>query len=162
MDNFEIERKFIIRKPLSLNDLKRADMEQTYLVSEMDTCRVRMVKIDNVKKYYFTQKVRQNNLTCIENERQIDENEYKSLLLQADPARNTIYKSRYYYPYGGLIFEIDVYPFWERQCVMEVELTSEDQAILFPPNIQIIKEVTDDKDYKNVALAMAVPEEIAE
>ena len=162
MANFEIERKYIIRKPLMLNALERADMVQTYLLSTAGTRRVREVKKSGVKKYYFTEKRRKNHLTCIENEREIDEIEYKTLLLQADPARNAIIKSRYFYPFEGLTFEIDVYPFWEKQCVMEVELGAEDQSFCVPPDIEIIKEVTADKAYKNVSLAKAVPEEIAE
>lgn len=162
MINLEIERKYIIRKPLILSTLKRADMVQTYLLSTTGTRRVRSVETDGVKKYCFTEKNRQTARTCIEKEREIDENEYKTLLLQADPTRNAIVKSRYYYPFEGLTFEIDVYPFWEKQCVMEVELEAEDQAFCVPPDIEIIKEVTADKAYKNVSLAKAVPEEIAE
>ena len=162
MASYEIERKFIVRKPLCLNALERSDMVQTYLASQVGTRRVRSVEKQGVKRYYFTEKIRQTALTCIENEREIDENEYQKLLLEADLTRHTIVKSRYYYPYAGLLFELDVYPFWQKQCVMEVELTAEDQAVSFPPDIEIIKEVTADKAYKNVALAKAVPEEIAE
>ena len=74
--------------------------------------------------------------------------------------RSPVEKRRYYYPYAGLTFEIDVYLFWKRQCVMEVELEREDQAVSFPPDIEIIREVTGDKAYKNFALAAKVPEEI--
>lgn len=160
MANLEIERKFIIRKPLILKDLERADMVQTYLTSGVGTRRVRAVQNGDVKKYYFTEKMRRNDLTCIENEREIDENEYKTLLSEADPARNPILKSRYYYPFACHVFEIDVYPFWQKQCVMEVELADEMQAVSFPPDIEIIKEVTEDRTYKNAALAQRVPQEI--
>ena len=160
MANLETERKFIIRKPLILKELEYADMVQTYLVSDYGTRRVRQVQKSGVKKYYFTQKIRQNDLTCIENERQIGEKEYCELLKEADSTRSPVEKRRYYYPYAGLIFEMDVYPFWSRQCVMEVELEREDQAVNFPSDIEIICEVTGDKAYKNFALAAKVPEEI--
>ncbi len=160
MANLEIERKYIIRKPLILETLERADMVQTYLTSDVGTRRVRSVQKGSVKKYYFTEKIRRTARTCIENERQIDEKEYELLLLQADPTRNPICKTRYYYPHAGLTFEIDVYPFWQKQCVMEVELQQEEQEISFPPDIEIIKEVTSDRAYKNFALAKTVPEEI--
>lgn len=160
MANLEIERKFIIRKPLILKELEYVDMVQTYLQSDCGTCRVRQVQKDGVKKYYFTQKIRQNDTTCIENERQIQEKEYVQLLKEADTTRFPVEKRRYYYRYAGLIFEIDVYPFWQRQCVMEVELESEGQEVSFPSDIEIVREVTGERAYKNFALAAKVPEEI--
>ena len=36
---------------------------------------------------------------------------------------------------------------------MEIELNNESQTIEFPPQIKIIKEVTDDIEYKNSNLA---------
>ena len=160
MADLEIERKFIIRKPLNLDGFERVDMVQTYLISDVGTRRIRMTKCNSVKKYYFTQKLRQTHLVCIEEEREIDENEYNLLLLQADTTRNPIEKSRYYYHYEGHVFEIDVYPFWQRQCVMEVELGDEGETVCFPPDIEIIKEVTSEPSYKNFALARSVPKEI--
>lgn len=160
MSNLEIERKFVIRKPLELERFARIDIVQTYLISDVGTRRIRMTEKDNVKKYYFTQKLRQTHLTCMEDEREIDENEYNLLLLQADATCKPILKSRYYYHYKGHIFEIDVYPFWQRQCVMEVELRDEGETVCFPPDIEIIKEVTSEPSYKNFALARSVPEEI--
>lgn len=160
MTQLEIERKFIIRKPLVLHRLEHAAMEQTYLVSEKGTRRVRSVEKNDEKQFYFTHKIRRSPLTAEETERKIDKKEYDALLLEADPTRHTIVKTRYYYPYGELLFEIDVYPFWQHQCVMEVELKCEDSKVEFPPDIEILCEVTSDKAYKNVSLAQSVPEEL--
>ena len=44
----------------------------------------------------------------------------------------TIHKVRYCLPEGGLVFEIDVYPFWRRLAVMEVELQREEQSFTVP------------------------------
>ena len=156
----EIERKYIIYIPSFLDRLERAEMVQTYLVSDVGTRRIRMVQRGDVKKYYFTEKIRKTARTCIENERETDETEYQSLLFQADPRRRAVEKTRYYYPYNGLIFEIDVYPFWNKQCVMEVELTGEEQRFELPPDVRVVREVTEDRAYKNVSLALTVPEEL--
>ena len=55
------------------------------------------------------------------------------------------------------MFEIDVYPFWNDRAIMEIELDDEGQEIIFPPEIQIIREVTSDKRYTNSSLARQVP-----
>ena len=156
----EIERKYVIRKPDVLAQLERWEMAQTYLRSESGTRRVRMRMQNDIKEYYFTHKERVIALTALETERSIDEEEYQSLLAQRDPRKNTVYKTRYLYPYQGQLFEIDVYPFWERQCVMEIELTAEDTPVVFPPEIEVIAEVTRDVRYKNVRLAEQIPEEL--
>ena len=158
---FEIERKFIIRIPETLPE-KRAAMAQTYLVTDAGTERVRKVTDENGVRYFHTAKKRVTDMTAEERERQIDRAAYEQYLTRRDPARRTVEKTRYYYPYKGLTFEIDVYPFWTRQCVMEVELEREDQPVAFPPDIEILREVTGEKAYKNVSLAKRIPEEIAE
>ncbi len=160
MTQVETERKFIIEKPLALNGLEYADMVQTYLISERSTRRVRMTKTGDVKKYYFTEKVRQSALSCVETEREIDEKTYFLLLEEADKSRNPVQKRRYYYPFEKWMLEIDVYPFWQKQCVLEVELKSEGEDVRFPPDIKIIKEVSFEREYKNYALAKSVPAEL--
>ncbi len=160
MTQVETERKFIIRKPLALNGLRYVDIVQTYLVSERGTRRVRATQSGNVKKYYFTEKIHKSALSNFETEREIDEKTYISLLGEADKTRNPIQKRRYYYPFEKWLFEIDVYPFWQNQCVMEVEMKSEKEAVCFPPDIEIIKEVSLQKEYKNYALAQKIPDEL--
>jgi CYTH domain-containing protein len=68
-----------------------------------------------------------------------------------------IIKKRYLLPFGGLIFEIDIYPFWHDRAIMEVELPKEDTPFEIPPGIEIIREVTGDSRYKNKSLARSVP-----
>lgn len=59
--------------------------------------------------------------------------------------------------YKNQLFEIDIYPFWNDRAVMELELSDEEQSIVFPENIEIIKEVTDDKRYTNASIARSIP-----
>ena len=75
------------------------------------------------------------------------------MLMQADPAYRQIRKTRYCLTYDKLYYEIDVFPFWKDKAIMEIELKSEDEEINFPPFINVIKEVTDDSNYKNRSLA---------
>jgi CYTH domain-containing protein len=46
-----------------------------------------------------------------------------------------------------------VYPDWENEAILEIELTSEDQNINIPNWLSVIKEVTGDENYSNAKLA---------
>ena len=83
--------------------------------------------------------------------------DYTSFLKKADPRRNTIRKTRYCLPYEGQLFEIDVFPFWQDRAYLEIELKNEDQSICFPPEIELIREVTEDPRYTNAALSLQIP-----
>ena len=48
---------------------------------------------------------------------------------------------------------LHVYPFWNDKAIAEIELSDENAAIVFPEQIRVIKEVTDDDAYKNASLA---------
>ena len=43
--------------------------------------------------------------------------------------------------------------FWYRRCGLEIELSDEDSAIHFPPQLHILQEVTEDESYRNASLA---------
>ena len=128
----EIERKFLIEMPdQTLLDRcpVRWEMWQTYLLSRPGvSARVRR-RVGETEQFFHTEKQRLTDRTCVEREREIDAREYEALLAQRDPARVTIHKMRYCLPEGGLVFEIDVYPFWRRLAVMEVELQREEQKL---------------------------------
>ena len=64
-----------------------------------------------------------------------------------------IRKTRYCLTYESQYFEIDVYPFWNDRAILEIELSDENANIVFPEQIRVIKEVTDDDAYKNASLA---------
>ena len=68
-------------------------------------------------------------------------------------------KTRVCVPHGDHLLEIDIYPFWKKQAVLEVELESEDTPLTLPPYITVLREVTGEKAYKNRALAAHIPEE---
>ena len=81
--------------------------------------------------------------------------EYENILGQADPARRELTKTRYCLPYQGQCFELDVYPCWDDQAILQIELTSPEAEICFPPEVEVIREVTDDPAYRSAALASA-------
>lgn len=162
MENYEIERKFMIEYPdieYLTNNASCTEIVQTYLKSEKGTtARVRKRGCAGKYTYTHTEKIRINDIKRIEKEREITREEYELLLLQADCERNTIYKKRFCLEYKNQLFEIDVFPFWADKAIMEIELDSEEQAIAFPPSIKIIRELSSDKRYTNAALARKIPD----
>ena len=165
MSPLEIERKFLIRYPdvgwLSAQPgSRRAQLTQTYLCSDgRSSRRVRAWTEDGRTVWYQTVKRMVTDITREEIECEISEGEYLALLREADPARYPIQKMRWCLPYEGHVLEIDLYPFWEKQAVLECELASEDEVFAIPPELSVLREVTDDPRYLNSSLARAIPAE---
>lgn len=162
-DNFEIERRLLIKYPdiAMLNSrATMSEIEQTYLLSAKgETARLRKRGLNGVYTYTHTVKTRISDMKRLELEREISEREYLERLAQADPSRNVILKRRYCLDYKDQMFEIDLFPFWQDRAIMEIELQSEQQEVEFPPDIEIIREVTNDKRYTNSSMARKIPYE---
>ncbi len=162
---YEIERKFLIRRPdpAELAAAEKSEITQTYLLAEPGcTARVRKQVRGDICTYTHTVKHKISDLRRIEEEREISEESYRQLLKRADPEKTPIRKTRYCLPYCGQLLEIDVFPFWKRQAYLEIELAEESEEIHIPPFLQIIREVTSDSRYTNAALAGQIPPEESE
>lgn len=159
--HFEIERRFLLRFPdmaYLKENADKTEIVQTYLISEKgETNRVRKRGKAGAFEYTHTIKRHVSSMRRIEEEHVISEAEYIALLKSADPKRRTIEKQRWCLDYEGQVFEIDIFPFWADRAIMELELGDEKQQIIFPPQLEIIKEVTDDGRYTNAALAKSIP-----
>lgn len=158
-NNFEIERKFLIEYPdtrifEACEGFSLCEIVQTYLTAaEGEERRVRQRKENDIFTYLKTLKKPISDVTRIEEESEISEAEYKELLKSADSQKRPIEKTRYSFTYQKKVFEVDVYPFWSDKAIVEIELENEDEEINFPDFFKIIKEVTNDKNYKNSELA---------
>lgn len=156
---FEIERKYLIEYPdtkwLESNPTcQRVEIIQTYLKSSSgDEIRVRQRGVDGNYIYFQTIKRKVSDLKRVEIERRLSQAEYLKLLMEADTTKRQIRKTRYCLMHENQYFEIDVYPFWDDKAIVEIELSDENTDIVFPKEIKVIKEVTDDDTYKNASLA---------
>ena len=155
----EIERKFLIKYPdikwlESLPNCRKVDIIQTYLVSgNGDELRVRQRGENGSYICFKTRKRLIDGMKRIELEERLSQEEYMRLLMEADPTKRPIRKTRYCLSWDNQFFEIDVYPFWNDRGVAEIELSDENTPIRFPKELKVIREVTDDPAYKNAALA---------
>ena len=161
-DPYEIERKFLIEMPdlnylESLPNCEKLQIVQTYLKSEEgEEVRIRQRGSENSFTYSKTRKINVSNIKRIEVEERLTEEEYINELLNADPTKGQIIKTRYCLAYNNQYFEIDIYPFFKDKAIMEIELSNEKDKIDLPPFISLIDEVTDDLRYRNSEIAKQI------
>ncbi len=160
----EIERKYLIERPtdtvLALHSVQRWEILQIYLRAEEGvTARIRQVIEGEETRYYYTEKRRVSDITAEELEREITDVEYLQLFRRVDTALKPIRKCRWRIPHAGHVLEVDVYPFWEKTAVLEIEFADESESAEIPAWITVLKDVTADHRYKNVSLAREIPPE---
>ena len=162
----EIERKWLIRMPDLAQLAQKADrvidMEQVYLTGGASgvSMRVRKSVEQGTVTYHRNEKQKLTDMVRIEREETIDAKHYNILLGFADPKLRTIEKTRYCVKLEqGLTAEIDVFPFWQDRAFCEVELPAADTPVTLPDWLDVIREVTEDKRYTNLALAREIPME---
>lgn len=159
---YEIERKFLIEIPNleyleSLPNCEKVQIVQTYLKSNDDEeIRIRQRGSNGSFTYSKTRKINISNLKRIEVEERLTEEEYINELLNSNPNKGQIIKTRYCLSYNNQYFEIDIYPFWKDKAIAEIELSSENQKIDLPPFLEVIEEVTDNISYRNSEIAKQI------
>ncbi len=156
---YEIEKKFLIRRPEEAwlrgqPGVRVLRICQTYLLGQPgETARVRCTEENGLKRYTHTVKRELSPRKRLEQEEEIGAERYGELLKTADPAAHPVEKYRYAFPYQGHVMEIDCYPFWPDKAVLEVELGAEEEAYALPEDVELIADVTENKHYRNAALA---------
>ena len=156
---YEIERKFLVEFPdldwlEGMEACERVEISQHYLRSDPDEeIRIRRRGSGESSMYYLTEKRLVDGHKTMRMQRRLTEGEYHMLLVQADPKRREIVKTRYCLTYKNQYFEIDVFTCWSDQAIAEIELSSEDTPVAFPPELHVIREVTGDPRYRNASIA---------
>lgn len=165
-DNIEIERKFVIKRPLD-EDMQRADgyvntdILQIYLASPKEiTHRVRRSVRVGVPTFYETKKIRIDRISAFEDECEISSERFYELMKNRREGSLPIEKTRHTFYYKGQKFEVDVYMQWRTTCIMETELENRDTEFEIPPFIKVVKEVTGESQYSNSAMANSFPPEL--
>ena len=162
-DPFEIERKFLVAYPdlaalEKLPGCRRVEIEQAYLPTTNDEkLRVRKWIEDGREIFYKTRRRRVNGKK-LEVEERLTQRAYSELLKEAGSELRLLHKTRYSLNYGGQIFQLDLYPFWSDKAVVKVELNEAEGKVELPPELQQIREVTGEREYKDYALAVTYGE----
>lgn len=156
----ETKRKYLIKYP-DIKALEQrpncqsVDILQAYLKSEIpgEVIRIRQRGRDGNYVYFKTRKRKTETGKRIELEERLSKEEYLELLMQADPSYRPIRKQRYCLSENGLYYNIDIYPQWTDQALMDIELYQQDEQVIFPEGIQVIREVTGEAEYSNPNIA---------
>lgn len=158
----EIERKFLlgILPDFNISELRNVQkiyIEQMYLISSSDEqIRIRKRSQGDSTTYYKTVKSKISPAVRYETEETISAKEYIKLRELTIPGSKIIKKYRHCFVYKDQYFEMDAIIEPARQfplCLLEIELTEENDKVEIPPFLDVKKEVTDDERYSNYALA---------
>ena len=157
LSNIEHEIKYLIEYP-DINELRKykifkTDIEQIYLLSDTGSHRIRKRGAGSSFCCFENVKIRISGDKCHEYESVISYEKYNELKALADPKKHPIVKNRYCLLYENQYFELDVFPFWSDRALLELELSRDGQTINLPPEINVIKDVSKSKKYKNNYLA---------
>lgn len=155
-DDVEIERKWLIDKkdiPYNLKDknVDVYDILQTYLCFDPE---MRVRNYNNGKSYEFTMKTNMTKDGLVRDEVNIDINkeQYDNLIKKKEG--NTIHKTRYQFYDKGEIIAIDIFHGdLDGLAYMEIEFASKEESDKFKDPDWVIKDITDDINYKNGHLA---------
>lgn len=147
----EMERKFLVDVVGDIPDSREMDIFQTYLMERNgEESRVRKRGENGHYAYFLTTKKFITSNQRIEVERQITPSEYINLMNSANPDKQTIHKHRRCFVWDNRYYELDTFESPKLpHCLLEIEDVTEDEAISFPPFLNIIEEVTDNSDYYN-------------
>ena len=165
MKKIETERKYVILKPdinvlMAEAEFTISKITQIYVADSEKTHRIRKrVYSDGRVEYTENTKRRISKMSVIEGEEEISSERFSELSLDIEPKTRPIEKTRMTFVRRGKIYEIDVYPEWQKCCILEVELESEDEVIEFPSFISVVKEVTGMREYSNHSMAFSFPPE---
>lgn len=157
----EIERKFLVAPtpiewPVPYAD---SNIVQVYLEprdARVTSERVRMrIPFDGGETVYtHTKKVHIADGVHEETERTISKRSYGRFLARGFHPGRIICKRRRVFDWAGHTFELDTFyaPF-HSLVILEVEFPSMDTAVVLPPFISIVREVTTERELTNAALA---------
>ncbi len=157
---YQIERKYLIKYPdiewlEAQPHSQRVDIVQTYLRSDDDhEIRVRDCSDGRGHSYSLTEKsIDDDGHKHLLRRQHLNQREYQNLLSQADPERRPIEKTRWCLMYNAQYFDIDLYPQWNDQAILKIELASEGDPINFPSELHVIREITRENAYRNSVMA---------
>lgn len=151
----EIERKYLVDVDGEIPNSNVSDIRQTYLVPvNGQERRIRMRGEEGNNVYFLTTKIRLAADRNYEQERRINEKQYKELLQEYNPEKRTVVKKRHCFVWENQYFELDefVEPKMEHM-MLEIEDAERPEDVKFPPFVRVISDVTGNPKYFNSNIA---------
>lgn len=162
-DDKEIERKWLIDKnkiPYNLKgkNVEVLDIQQTYICFDPE---MRVRNYNNGESYEYTIKTNMTKEGLVRDETNIDINkkQYNNLIIKKEG--NTIHKTRYQFYKNKQLIAIDIFHGdLDGLAYMEIEFPSIKESEEYKEPNWVIKDVTDNINYKNGHLARyGIPKE---
>lgn len=162
-DGKEIERKWLIKKEdipydLATETQDKYDIKQTYICFNPE---MRVRNYNDGQSYEMTIKnnMSEDGLVRDEINISITKEQYDNLVVKQEG--NTIHKTRYQLFDDGQVIALDIFhDDLDGLAYLEIEFANEEESKAFKEPDWVIKDVTDDVNYKNGHLARnGIPEE---
>ena len=130
------------------------EMMQTYLNSNSPAIerRIRQQKNGDEYLYFYTEKRTAEDGSKWTTERPLAEKDYVKYLMEYDLRLHSVRKTKYRFTHDGRRMAIDVYPFSADRAIL-FTFSKDGEECRLPENIEVIREVTGDLEYKNRRLA---------
>ena len=156
----QIQKKYLVSMPdidsiLSSTLCTKSNIVQTYIMStdKYKERRIRQRGTDGDYIYTLTEKVIIEDSSSSVREKNISQGDYISYLANSDIGLHQIRKNRFCFVDNNRYFELDVFPFSTTKALLEVKLTDKNDGIELPSFINVLDDVTDNKNYSTKALA---------
>jgi len=153
------KRKFLIAMPDANVFIKEygavaVEMMQNYLVSTKPNTvrRIRQQRSGADYLYFYTEKRSGEDGKHWVTERPISQKEYIAYLMESDTLMHPVRKTKYRFNFDNRRMEIDIYPFSKERAILFV-YGKDRHELKLPKELELIKEVTGLKEYKNSSLA---------
>lgn len=150
------QRKFVVSSvdvPSLAKLAKKVNITQNY-IEENDGIqyRVRCIENNGEKSFHYNvQKNKEDGKRIVLKDEVISEEEYDRYLSAQNGEYNTIHKSRYSFVYKEQYFKLDLFP--DGTILLEVNVTKENPNLEIPAFIDVIEEVTNKPEYRNISFA---------
>lgn len=152
----EKEYKYLVELPDEnfLSKLKHVEITQTYLMKKNNVERkIRQRGLPDDYVYYYIEKKLLPNKEIIKTEKIIDIDEYLTLQKEINFTFKPIVKTRYFIFNNNEYFTLDKFSFDNKKALLEVSI-NDNSKIYLPENISIIKDVSNNENYKNYNIAL--------
>ncbi len=144
----------VIEKVKAETNVSYVKILQHYLMSpEGIEKRIRKREKDGNTIYYYSEATQLTPNTRIKRDRILSERQYSDYMHEVNRELNIVDKERYGFIENNRFFKLDIFSFDKSKALLSVQIPSEHEKVIIPDYFNVLKEVTDDVNYKNYYLA---------
>ena len=151
----EAKKKYLIEMPnvSILEKMKKVEIYQSYLKCDEDE-KIQIRKRGEGDDFiYYQIKTTVKNDQIIKVEKRLTKEEYQEKLVDIDPTRKPLHRTRYCFIEQDQYMEINIYPFWDDKAILSIDLSKVDDEVHLPKFVKVIEDITNRKEYLNSELS---------